>query len=83
MVAMQVSCVKYVFRDHILFQFICVNTIQEQVLENVSVQMEIIGSTVSGLRNENATVLPKLAAGMLGYAYVWFERKKVGIPNLK
>ena len=36
-----VSCVKHFFPNHILFHFICKNTIEEQQLENVSVRLEL------------------------------------------
>lgn len=35
-----VSCVKHTFSKHIVFQFDCVNTLNDQVLENVTVQIE-------------------------------------------
>lgn len=36
------SCFKHVFENHLVFQFKCANTIEEQVLEDVSVLMEAI-----------------------------------------
>lgn len=35
-----VECVKHVFEGHVVFQFICTNTIEGTVLENVSMGME-------------------------------------------
>ncbi|XP_039264916.1 coatomer subunit gamma-2-like [Styela clava] len=35
-----VSCVKHTFGKHIVFQFDCTNTLNDQVLESVTVQME-------------------------------------------
>ncbi|XP_078533630.1 coatomer subunit gamma-2 isoform X2 [Lissotriton helveticus] len=35
-----VRCIKHVFTDHIVFQFDCTNTLNDQVLEKVTVQME-------------------------------------------
>ncbi|XP_015762812.1 PREDICTED: coatomer subunit gamma-2-like [Acropora digitifera] len=35
-----VNCVKHVFNDHIVFQFDCTNTLNDQILENVKVEME-------------------------------------------
>ena len=32
-----VSCVKHVFKDHLVLQFDCVNTLNDQLLENVSI----------------------------------------------
>jgi coatomer protein complex subunit gamma len=33
----KVTCTKHVFKENVVFQFKCTNTIQEQVLEDVSV----------------------------------------------
>ncbi|MEE6481754.1 hypothetical protein FKM82_012956, partial [Ascaphus truei] len=35
-----VRCVKHVFTDHLVFQFDCTNTLNDQLLEKVTVQME-------------------------------------------
>ncbi|KAK7814085.1 hypothetical protein U0070_020944, partial [Myodes glareolus] len=35
-----VRCIKHVFTDHIVFQFDCTNTLNDQLLEKVTVQME-------------------------------------------
>jgi len=35
-----VSCIKHTFADHMVFQFNCTNTLNDQILENVTVQME-------------------------------------------
>ena len=70
---------KYIFPQHLIFQFICVNTIEEQVLDNVSVQMENIGNPSDLLRHENLIVLPRLTSSMPGYTYVVFERPQVSM----
>jgi len=36
-----VSCVKHVFKDHLVLQFDCVNTLNDQLLENVSIEFEM------------------------------------------
>ncbi len=36
-----IFCVKHIFDSHVVFQFDCTNTIQEQVLENVTVVMDL------------------------------------------
>lgn len=36
-----VSCVKHVFGEHIVLQFNCMNTISDQVLENVTVDLDL------------------------------------------
>nr|XP_033814492.1 coatomer subunit gamma-2 isoform X2 [Geotrypetes seraphini] len=35
-----VLCIKHIFTDHIVFQFDCTNTLNDQLLERVTVQME-------------------------------------------
>ncbi|XP_002154548.2 coatomer subunit gamma-2 isoform X1 [Hydra vulgaris] len=35
-----VSCIKHTFANHIVFQFNCTNTLNDQILENVTVNME-------------------------------------------
>ncbi|XP_069085422.1 coatomer subunit gamma-2 isoform X2 [Pleurodeles waltl] len=35
-----VCCIKHVFTDHIVFQFDCTNTLNDQLLEKITVQME-------------------------------------------
>uniref|UniRef100_A0A8C0X2E2 Coatomer subunit gamma n=1 Tax=Castor canadensis TaxID=51338 RepID=A0A8C0X2E2_CASCN len=35
-----VRCIKHMFTDHIVFQFDCTNTLNDQLLEKVTVQME-------------------------------------------
>ncbi|XP_069592423.1 coatomer subunit gamma-1 isoform X1 [Ranitomeya imitator] len=37
-----VRCTKHTFANHIVFQFDCTNTLNDQILENVTVQMEPI-----------------------------------------
>ncbi|XP_067931298.1 coatomer subunit gamma-2-like [Watersipora subatra] len=53
-----VRCVKHVFPNHLVFQFDCTNTLNDQVLENVSVQMESA---------EGYTVVSTVEADRLGY----------------
>ncbi|XP_031562648.1 coatomer subunit gamma-2-like [Actinia tenebrosa] len=35
-----VNCIKHVYTDHVVFQFDCTNTLNDQVLENVRVEVE-------------------------------------------
>jgi hypothetical protein len=37
----KVLCIKHVYASHVVFQFNCTNTISEQVLQNVSVAMDL------------------------------------------
>jgi coatomer protein complex subunit gamma len=36
-----IFCAKHIFDSHVVFQFDCTNTIQEQVLENVTVNVDL------------------------------------------
>ncbi len=36
-----VMCVKHIYEGHVVFQFDCTNTIQEQVLESATVVMDL------------------------------------------
>ena len=36
-----VSCIKHVFKDHLVLQFDCLNTLNDQLLEDVSISMEL------------------------------------------
>lgn len=45
----KVVCVRHVLEGHIVFQFNCTNTVREQVLEDVSVTMDL-ADAVSGAR---------------------------------
>lgn len=64
-----VSCVKHCFAQHMIFQFDCVNTLNDQILENVKVELtapdqyKIIGSLPC----------PKLAYGEKQSTYVIVE----------
>lgn len=36
-----VQCIKHIFKNHIVFQFDCTNTLNDQILENVSVSLQV------------------------------------------
>ena len=38
----QVTCTKHIFQKYMVFQFRCTNTIEEQILEDVSVLMDAV-----------------------------------------
>ncbi|KZT73207.1 Coatomer, gamma subunit [Daedalea quercina L-15889] len=69
----QVSCVKHIFKEHIVFQFNVANTIPDTVLEQVSVVMQ--PQTDSGLTEDFIIPLPALSqATSPGIVYVSFTR---------
>lgn len=69
----KVTCIKHVFKLHVVFQFKCTNTIKEQILEDVSVAMEILDG--AGCFEECASVpLESMPLGKSGSTYVAFSR---------
>ncbi len=50
----KIVCVKHVLEAHVVFQFLCTNTVKEQVLEDVSVTMDL-SEAVSGSVPAEAT----------------------------
>lgn len=78
----KVTCVKHIFNEYIVFQFNCTNTIQEQVLENVSVVMENMDSESS--LEEVATIpLPNMPLGTAGVTYVAFSKAEDDVFTAK
>ena len=55
-----VTCVKHIFKEHIVFQFNVTNTLPETVLEGVSVLMQAAGP---GLSEDFIMPIPSLGAG--------------------
>ena len=72
----QVTCTKHIFNDHVVFQFKCTNTIEEQVLENVSVVMDAIEG--DGVFEEINTIpLRNMPLGQAGSTFVVLALTKV------
>ncbi|RKP08801.1 coatomer subunit gamma [Thamnocephalis sphaerospora] len=70
-----VSCVRHVFAEHIVFQFDCTNTINDQLLENVLVQMDALEiSDEEALEPAASVPAPTLKFDEPGVAYVAFHR---------
>ncbi|KAK1218697.1 coatomer subunit gamma [Marasmius sp. AFHP31] len=70
----QVTCVKHIFKEHIVFQYNVSNTLPETVLERVEVFMQP-QSEDSGLTEEFIIPLPSLSAQTPGIVYVSFLRE--------
>ncbi|KAI0068048.1 coatomer subunit gamma [Artomyces pyxidatus] len=69
----QVSCVKHIFREHIVFQFNVSNTLPDTILEQVSVIMQ--PSADSGITEDFIIPLPSLSSTTSpGIVYVSFTR---------
>eukprot|EP00898_Chlorokybus_atmophyticus_P002159 jgi/Chlat1/2944/Chrsp2S04678 len=67
-----VSCIKHVFPSHIVFQFNCTNTIQEQVLEKVQVIMDL--AEAEEFEEESSVPLARMPYGEPGQIYVCLKR---------
>ncbi|KAJ8474748.1 hypothetical protein ONZ45_g15845 [Pleurotus djamor] len=71
----QVTCVKHIFREHIVFQFNVSNTLPDTVLEQVSIFMQA-QSEDAGLSEDFIIPLPSLtSATSPGIVYVSFTRE--------
>lgn len=72
----QVTCVKHIFAEHIVFQYNVSNTLPDTVLENVSVIMQP-QSEDSGLTEDFIILLPSLtAASSPSIVYVSFSKSE-------
>lgn len=65
-----VKCIKHVFERHIVFQFDCINTCNDQILEKVRVSMEV----PEGYRKVCTVECPVLLYGAPGTTYFCVER---------
>ncbi|KAL0951728.1 hypothetical protein HGRIS_008402 [Hohenbuehelia grisea] len=69
----QVTCVKHIFKEHIVFQFNVTNTIPDTVLEQVYVTMQ--PQEDCDLTEDFIRDVPSLASGEPGIVYVSFTRQ--------
>ncbi|KAJ3128254.1 coatomer subunit gamma [Nowakowskiella sp. JEL0407] len=72
-----VTCVKHIFPQHLVFQFTCKNTLQEQILENVTIQMSLEAAedeSASQLLLETVIPAPVLTYEAEGVIYVVYKR---------
>lgn len=60
-----VNCVKHAFENHVVFQFNCTNTLNDQILQNVTIEME----TGDDVEVVSYIPCPKLVYGTPGTAY--------------
>jgi coatomer protein complex subunit gamma len=67
-----VVCVKHIFAEHVVFQFKCTNTIEEQVLEDVSVAMDLIEGEEIFEETETVT-LARMPLNKEGSTFVSFQ----------
>lgn len=64
--------------EHVILEFICVNTLNDQLLENVFIQVD--GSAASGLGGMRIVPAPKLAYGEAVRTYVCMDRVEGEYP---
>jgi len=73
-----VECVKHVFEEHIVFQFICTNTIEGQCLENVVMMMECESEGFEEVATVPCSSLP---TGIAGNCFTCFARNSICSPG--
>ena len=74
-----VKCVKHIFDAHVVFQFTVCNTVDDQLLENVTVAMETEDEECE-LEQEMAVPVEAVPYGVPGVTYVCFRRDESTIP---
>ena len=73
----EVGCVKHMYASHVLLQFSLANTLEDQLLEEVTVSVDL--STVHGLRFDSELKCVKLRFGSPANAFVCL-RRLTGVP---
>lgn len=74
-----VYCIKHIFEKHIVFQFVCKNTLEDVMLENVSVIMESEdGVLAEKVKQVNSISIPKLSRDEIESCFVVFEVDGIG-----
>lgn len=71
-----VHCIKHTFAKHIVFQFNCLNTLNDQLLEDVEMVMQIDDEEAC-LTKVFEIPAPKLEYNVQGQIYVAYEREDV------
>ncbi|TPX44374.1 hypothetical protein SeLEV6574_g04537 [Synchytrium endobioticum] len=71
-----VTCIKHVFAEHLVLQFNCTNTMNDQLLENVTITTGIESADENAGKMSLATVIPaaKLGYGIPQVIYSVFRR---------
>lgn len=65
-----VTCIKHVFPEHVVFQFKCSNTLDDQLLENVTVNMEAEGEE---FEYQSSVACAKILPNSTGSTYVVYQ----------
>lgn len=74
-----VHCIKHTFRNYVVFQFNLLNTIQDQWLEDVRVEMTPLDE--GALELQVSIPCPQLPFDKPGVAYVSFLKEEGGFPT--
>ncbi|KAI7902633.1 adaptin N terminal region-domain-containing protein [Cokeromyces recurvatus] len=74
-----IQCIKHTFAKHIVFQFDCLNTLNDQLLENVEMMMQM-DDEESGLVRLFEIPAPKLEYNVPGHIYIAYERPEDDFP---
>ena len=75
-----VKCVKHIFDEHVIFQFTVDNTVEDLMLENLTVAMECDEDELEGLEQELVVPVEQVSYGVPGVTYVCFRRDEATIP---
>lgn len=67
-----IYCVKHIYDQHIVFQFNCTNTIAEQVLDNVSVLMDL--AEAEAFEEESVIPLATMPYNNMGHCFTVLRR---------
>jgi coatomer subunit gamma len=81
-----VKCIKHVFADHLVFQFECTNTLNDVVLENVSMQVNLLSSDDEEIRHllpQFSVPAARLTFNTPSSIYVAFKRQENATPSGK
>jgi len=73
-----ITCIKHIFGSHIVFQFNMTNTIEEQVLEDVSVQVDL--AEAEDYQEVCTIPATKLPYGVVAQTYVLFSYPEGTMP---
>lgn len=73
-----VQCIKHMYKNHLILQFDCKNTLEDQVLENVSIELK----EPAGFKKLASVTCDQLKYDVSGRAYVLYEIDADGLNDL-
>lgn len=75
----KVSCIKHIYSEHVVFEFLCSNTIEEQKLTNISVIMEEWSAT--GLQEVETIPLEVMPLNSYGSTFCVFKYSQIPLSR--